>query len=70
MIDPQIAPYLPSEVWVSLRTVSKHIDALPLTEFDQAAMHRGLPTLREKLILVSKVHHLSYLTGDADNGED
>ena len=63
MLHPHIAQFLPAGVWQALMTVSKYVDSLPLSEHETRSLHRGLETIAEKLVLVSKQHNLSYPTG-------
>jgi hypothetical protein len=64
MVDKAIAPYLPAEMWECLGSLTDHIAALPVPEYEHVALIRGLQTLTDKLVLISKQHNLTYPTGD------
>lgn len=55
---------LPLAVWTALQTISDHLASQPLTEFERASLKRGLETLAEKLIMLSKHHNITYPMGD------
>ena len=60
MPDPQIAVYLPDDIWHALRTLSSYVDTLPISEHETRSVHRGIETLTEKFVLISKQHDLYY----------
>jgi hypothetical protein len=64
MPDPHIAPYLPGEIWQALRTISSYADTPPISEHETGSILRGIETLTQKFVLISKQHHLHYPTED------
>jgi hypothetical protein len=60
MPDPQIVAYLRERVWQALRTVSIYLDTLPISEHETRRVHRGIETLTEKFVLISKQRDLHY----------
>ena len=64
MPDPHIAAYLPDDVWQALRTASSYVDTLAINEHETRSVHRGIETLTEKFVLISKQHDLHYPNED------
>jgi hypothetical protein len=65
VVEVHIADYLPPDVWEALQTIEDNTcGTLPLTESEAAAVWRGLETLPERLVLISREHNLKDPTGD------
>jgi hypothetical protein len=63
MPDPQIAHYLPDNIWAALPKINEHSTTLPIEDVKKRILGDGVEILALKLAEASKLHHIRYPLG-------
>ena len=64
MIHPHIEPYLPSDVFMALQAVTRHIESLPISADSKMFYQKDVENLTARLVAASKQHDLEYPNGE------